>query len=667
MANELTFKLMLNDDGTYKLKKFGSEVEKTQKKHESASKKMEQSFGGVGTAATVAFGAVSAATLAALHTGMEYGAQIAENSQKYGIHASQLSGMALAARMSSIDMDKLGSSMGKMAKLVGSANDGNVQSIATLKSLNIEWKNADGTLRDQNDLMTQVAKRFADMPDGIQKTTEAQKLFGKSGADLIPMLNGGADALAEMQDKAQKLGLALTDVQAANLDDLGDSMDMLFEGIKGAAVQFTAEASPGLKLFFDEFQSMASDTMPFIQNLGEFFGKTMVHITAGIYGFIGTIKKSMAYYADLQSMMAKVHAATTFGETKREHLKDAADWAAKAAKYHAESQEKFDKSADLNDLDYKHLKLGNYGSKPTTPPPPPKPNPTGSKNAPKKQPEIPESKWRRTTLDITNPNDFAPKEWAEANDTLEQYRQNTIKKAEDQAKEIERMRMDMMGDRERDMAELEQNYKEQRQKMLDNAQGLAVAEQQYLDGKKKLEDNWHAEDLQKQMEHTAKLQDIWNSVGDLASQVNKTFGIEAGNAINSIAQIGDAMFKMIKLAESMNSPGASILDAVVPGLGIATQILGGLDGMFATGGIAEKPMRIMAGEQGPEGILNARATRTLGKEFVHAANAGNFNALQIPARTSNRTTNITINTQGLSQRDIEQTVIPAIQRANRRI
>ena len=46
-------------------------------------------------------------------------------------------------------------------------------------------------------VMMQVADAFKKMPDGAEKAGLAMKLFGKSGADLIPLLNEGADGLTK--------------------------------------------------------------------------------------------------------------------------------------------------------------------------------------------------------------------------------------------------------------------------------------------------------------------------------------------------------------------------------------------------------------------------------------------------------------------------------------
>ena len=65
--------------------------------------------------------------------------------------------------------------------------------------LGIALRNSDGSIRATDQVMLDVADRFAKMPDGVEKTTLAMQIFGKSGAALIPMLNGGRESVEKLQ------------------------------------------------------------------------------------------------------------------------------------------------------------------------------------------------------------------------------------------------------------------------------------------------------------------------------------------------------------------------------------------------------------------------------------------------------------------------------------
>jgi hypothetical protein len=56
-----------------------------------------------------------------------------------------------------------------------------------LAQLGIKTRDASGKLRSTQDVLGDLAERFATMPDGPVKTAIAIDALGKSGADLIPL------------------------------------------------------------------------------------------------------------------------------------------------------------------------------------------------------------------------------------------------------------------------------------------------------------------------------------------------------------------------------------------------------------------------------------------------------------------------------------------------
>jgi phage-related minor tail protein len=75
-------------------------------------------------------------------------------------------------------------------------------------------------------IMLDVADKFAKMPDGAQKTALAMELFGKSGMNLIPMLNQGRDALS-------KYNATITTEGAQAADKFNDSLNEIARVVAG--------------------------------------------------------------------------------------------------------------------------------------------------------------------------------------------------------------------------------------------------------------------------------------------------------------------------------------------------------------------------------------------------------------------------------------------------
>jgi hypothetical protein len=107
--------------------------------------------------------------------------------------------------------------------------------------LGVSVKNTDGTLRSQVDVLKDVADKFASYEDGAAKTALAVQLFGKSGANLIPVLNAGAEGIQAMSDESDKLGNTINTRTAQAAAEFNDNLDRLTV-LSGNAAQSLSES-----------------------------------------------------------------------------------------------------------------------------------------------------------------------------------------------------------------------------------------------------------------------------------------------------------------------------------------------------------------------------------------------------------------------------------------
>lgn len=107
-----------------------------------------------------------------------------------------------------------------------------------LKAAGINATTTDGRMR-------QLAEMFSKMPDGIEKTTLAVKLFGKAGMDLIPMLNMGAAGLDEASEKSAKYAAVMATL-APQADKFNDTMAELGMASKVVGLSLINDALPAM-------------------------------------------------------------------------------------------------------------------------------------------------------------------------------------------------------------------------------------------------------------------------------------------------------------------------------------------------------------------------------------------------------------------------------------
>jgi hypothetical protein len=172
--------------------------------------------------------------------------------QKIGLAVPQVAGLQLAFRQSGIDAGALQTSMSKLSVAIADGNDAFV-------AMNISTKKADGTLKTTREMLGDIADKFKDYEDGAAKTALAVQIFGRAGADLIPLLNGGSEALDEFDAMAKKLGLTLDEDTAKRAEKFNDTLDLMGQGFKGISAQVAAQMLPTLEGLADQFFSSMTE------------------------------------------------------------------------------------------------------------------------------------------------------------------------------------------------------------------------------------------------------------------------------------------------------------------------------------------------------------------------------------------------------------------------
>jgi hypothetical protein len=153
-------------------------------------------------------------------------------SQKIGIASKDLAGIQLAFKQAGIESDGMQTAMVALAKNVGNNSE-------VFKRMGI-------TVSDSKQALYDIADVFKNMPDGIQKTALATELFGKAGANMIPLLNEGSAGMKDMADTAERLGLVISDETAEAADQFNDTIELVGLSSQGVARKVMAELLPTL-------------------------------------------------------------------------------------------------------------------------------------------------------------------------------------------------------------------------------------------------------------------------------------------------------------------------------------------------------------------------------------------------------------------------------------
>lgn len=239
----ITGELILN------VNKWSSGIKQVQKDSDALEKSLKpltRAADTIGKPMLAAGAAISAALLGASKVAADYGDTLSEVSSKTGVTTQDLGKLKFAAEQNDTSFEGLSTGLKFLSKNLVEASTGGKEQARVFKALGIATKDAHGNVRPLNDVLLQSADVFKRLPDGPEKAAVAMKLFGKSGADLIPLLNQGSAGIKEFGDEAERLGLAIDPAAAALGDDFNNALNKSKNALLGFSVSIGNVLLPAL-------------------------------------------------------------------------------------------------------------------------------------------------------------------------------------------------------------------------------------------------------------------------------------------------------------------------------------------------------------------------------------------------------------------------------------
>jgi hypothetical protein len=249
MAMNMDAMLRIKADvqGENNIRRLGNSMQGLQGQAKNAALGFNSLKGAVaGFGAAIAGSALVAGLSAVVKRSIDAGDELFNLQAKTGVAANALIGIGNAAKLADVDVGTLGKGLTKLNVNLVKAAEGNEDLGRKFQALGVNVKDANGQVVPADKALKQIADRFADMPDGAQKAAAAVALFGKSGADLIPLLNEGA---ASMEKFSYKVGEDF----AARSDLFNDTITEFGIKTQGFGLELTDALLPALQSILEVF------------------------------------------------------------------------------------------------------------------------------------------------------------------------------------------------------------------------------------------------------------------------------------------------------------------------------------------------------------------------------------------------------------------------------
>lgn len=178
--------------------------------------------------------------------------EIQDVAMQTGLSTEAVQRYQYACDMIGVSFDTVASSQAKMIRSMADVQSGSETAAATWNQLGIEVMNADGSLRDAQEVFLEVIDVLGQIENVTQRDAVSMEIFGRSAQDLNPLIVQGTDAFQALCDEASKVGTVLTDVQLEALAGVDDALIRFNERLDAGEQAMALKFTPALQAFFDE-------------------------------------------------------------------------------------------------------------------------------------------------------------------------------------------------------------------------------------------------------------------------------------------------------------------------------------------------------------------------------------------------------------------------------
>lgn len=229
--------------------------------------------------------AAGAALAGAALTAARYGDELAKASDKTGVAVEDLARLRYAAEQSGVSFGQLEGAMARMARTAADASRGTGDAALAYQALGINVMDASGQLRGGQELFQEIAQRLSEIQSPSERAAQAMRIFGRSGAELLPLLNQGAAGIDELSERAEKLGLVMDEESARAAERFNDALNDLKLGLRSTVVA-VGETMFGTAEFNEKLAETIGSVSTWIRENSTLV-RGIVYATGAISGLVG--------------------------------------------------------------------------------------------------------------------------------------------------------------------------------------------------------------------------------------------------------------------------------------------------------------------------------------------------------------------------------------------
>ena len=224
-------------------------------------------------------------------------------SKQYRLGTKELQLYGAAAKLVDTDVNTIAKTHVKLTKSMKSAVDGSERQAEAFKDLGINVTNADGTLRDSDEVWQETIQALGKMTNETERDALAMTLMGGKARDLNPLIEDGGETYKNVAETMKKYNLDFVDQKTLdNANKFNDELDTIKAvgaiAFQGLGAQLAEVLAPAL----EKVVEWAGQFAQFISGLNP----TILAVVMGIAALVAVIAPALLLFGALATAAGAV-------------------------------------------------------------------------------------------------------------------------------------------------------------------------------------------------------------------------------------------------------------------------------------------------------------------------------------------------------------------------
>ena len=202
--------------------------------------------------------AITGSLTAAVMHFANVGSELNDMSARTGIGTTALAELGYAAKMTGTSMESVERAIGKMQKNIAGVGEESATVTAALSAIGLSSSRLAGLAPE--DQFQLISESIAAIEDPAQRSAAAMGVFGKSGRELLPMMQN----IKALRAEARELGIAPSPESIAAADAIGDAIDRVRAVVSSTVFEIGAALAPMAADILDGFLVVTKAVKKFV-------------------------------------------------------------------------------------------------------------------------------------------------------------------------------------------------------------------------------------------------------------------------------------------------------------------------------------------------------------------------------------------------------------------